>query len=494
MYGPSPRRPTARCSSATTPRCLVVLVMLLLLSSSMSAGCASYTEQLRETRGLTVRGEFSEALQILDQRLGVDSELQVPAKLEGDAVLLLLERATILQGQGRYALSARDMIIVDQHLDWLDIDHSSLDELGTYLYSQSKSNYLAPPYERLLLNTLNMINFLALYNLEDARVEARRFALMERYFIDDTGEALSPELISLGNYLSGATFEGSGDYEQAARCYSRAWRFGLRDEELHARLRDLYRVSGYSGRELQDPFFDTLHEEARAAGSLSRQDYVARHQLGDTLVLSQYGFVPYKQAIRVPLSRAASISSSSLDAQTRAQVVTMGDGGAITHINFPVLGQQGLPERSLSSSRVTIDGANLALTQGMVVSQAVEKAWDRLAGTLMAAAVTRALTRATVGEGGRAASSIATQSRDPATATLGVLGMVASLGAEVALEAADTPDTRSWTTLPAYIRIARTTLPAGMHTFEGHVHGKAERQLVPIWRDRLNVVNFSRTR
>jgi hypothetical protein len=44
-----------------------------------------------------------------------------------------------------------------------------------------------------------------------------------------------------------------------------------------------------------------------------------------------------------------------------------------------------------------------------------------------------------------------------------VLGLVLSLGTQATLTALDTPDTRSWETLPARVAIARIRLPAGRH-------------------------------
>jgi hypothetical protein len=44
------------------------------------------------------------------------------------------------------------------------------------------------------------------------------------------------------------------------------------------------------------------------------------------------------------------------------------------------------------------------------------------------------------------------------------IALLLSLGAQATLTALDTPDTRSWETLPARIAIARVRLPPGAHT------------------------------
>lgn len=460
------------------------LLCLALLTCVTSVGCATrYADEVSRAKTLSLKGDLDEAVAALNERLDVDSELNTPDKLDHNQTLLLLERATLLQAQGKYALSSRDMMIVDDKLEWLDIDKMSISDLSTRMYSASKSNYQAPAYERLLLNALNLINYLADDNLEDARVEARRFAVLEGYFIDDDNHTLLPGLVALGNYLSGAAYEGSRQYAEAAMSYSKAWHFGLRDEELRVRLRDLYRTSGRSTSPINDPFFDELIKEARQAGPLSRDDYFDRHQRGDTLVITQYGFAPYKKAAQIPLRQA----------RTRAGIQVRNNAGQVNasnqSIHFAQLTTESLPSRSISSPRIRINDQNLALTHGISVTESVRQAWELHEPKLMSAAILRAESRAAIGEGGRAVSTTAT-----ANPLIGVLGWIAASGTEAAMSVADQPDTRSWSTLPEYIRIARTQLPEGLHTMESHIHGSGERQLVPVWSTKLNVVNFSKTR
>ncbi len=456
------------------------LLLVLLCGFTLPACNSHYSDQVRQAKTLSLKGDLDEAIGALNERLEVDSELYTPDKLDDHQTLLLLERATLLQAQGKYALSARDMMIVDDKLEWLDIDKLSVKDLSTQLYSGSKANYKAPAYERLLLNTLNLINYLADDNLEDARVEARRFTVLEKFFIDDHNHTLLPGLVALGNYLSGAAYEGSRQYAEAALSYSKAWHFGLRDEELRVRLRDLYRTSNRTTAPIPDPFFEELVKEARQAGPLTRDDYFNRHQKGDTLVITQYGFAPYKKASHIPIAQA----------RARAGIRTSTTSSNVTSIHFASLSTENLPSRSTSSPRIRIDDKNLALTHGISVTESVRQAWEVHEPKLMGAAIMRAESRAAIGEGGRTVSTTAAA----ANPVVGVLGWLAATSTEVALGSADLPDTRSWTTLPEYIRIARTQLPEGLHTMESYVHGSGERQLVPVWSTKLNVVNFSKVR
>lgn len=472
-------------------------IAALMMCAALWSGCASYSERLVDAQSSVIRGDTSGALRILNRKLGVRDIVEVPSKIKGDDGLLLLERASLLQAQGNYRLAARDMVLADQVMEFLDIGSGTLDELGKALYSGDAGRYRAPAYERLLLNTLNMINFLAIQDLEGARVEARRFTVMERYYMDDKGRALMPGLLALGNYLSGVSFEASLDYPRAARYYARSWHYGMRDDELRLRLEALMRMTAYDADELRDPSLERLYADAQAREPLTYEAYRTAFQTGDTLVVVQSGLVPYKRAVRVPVGTAMTVSSTSrysISTSTREQAVVLSNNGSLDSVNFPELTDYGLPIRGPESVRVQVGPQQPPLYVGMNVGAQVVQAWERIAGTLMAAALTRAVARAVVGSVGRAAGSVASQSDNEKVAVVGVLGWLAATAAQGVMSASDTPDTRSWTTLPAFIHIARLRLPPGIHPASAEVAGIPDRQIVAVWPDRLNVVNFSRLR
>jgi hypothetical protein len=488
--------------ATSTPRAtsLNKLAMLLFAAATLglSACATTYSEQVQSAHAHVIQGDTDQALRFINQRLGVRDITELPAELPGHAGLLLLERAAILQAQGNYKLSARDMVHAEQNLEFLDIASGSLDQIGATIYSGDSARYTAPPYERLLLNTLNMVNFLAIYDLEGARVEARRFKVMEQYYIDEQGRALSPGMLAAGNYLAAATYEASFDYNSAVRHYCRAWSFGIQTQDLEARLLALLAMTQYSPRELlDDPSISDLVSRSQRSQPLTYQHYQERFQRGDTLIVVQSGLVPYKQAVdlRVPtaLSRS-STSVHSISPQDRQRLHLMHSEGRIQHIKFPELTDRGLPIRAADSVTLRIGSREPPLALGMNVSQQVAEAWDRLAATLIAAAINRTIARAIIGTTGRTAGAIATTSNDPKIAAAGVLGWVAASATQSALSAADTPDTRSWSTLPAFIHISRQQLPTGMQPAEVEVAGFIDRQLISVWPERLNVVNFSRLR
>ncbi|MBA2665327.1 MAG: hypothetical protein H0U74_23765 [Bradymonadaceae bacterium] len=474
-------------------------IALGLLALLVGSGCASYTDHVRDAQRAIASGQPELAIEIVNAQLKVEESRELPDDLDKNRVLMLLERATLLQALDQYALSARDMMIVDQRLDWLDIGHSDAAKIARYVYSDDAGGYRAPAYERLMLNTLNMVNFLALGDAASARVEARRFQLMESYFLDEDERAVMPGLLGLGNYLAGASFEASQDYNSAVRFYARAWIHGVRPADLRERLIGLFRMTRYGANELagRDQLAQLI-AIAQAKGAIRIIDYQRAHQRGDTIILVQTGMVPYRKAHRVPIGEALAYSSHgsrtrySLSSADRVHAGSLAARGVLTWVNFPALIDYGLP----SGSRATlgINGQPVALGFSTNVSSQVAEAWMGLVPTLMAAALSRTIVRAVAGQATRAATNAALHASGKATGLEGVLGWLAGAAVEGTMAATDTPDTRSWTTLPAQIVISRVKLDHGLHVMEVNVNGRTDRKSVGIYTERLNVVNFSRLR
>lgn len=437
------------------------LLFACALAGVSVSGCANtYTQDVAATQVAISTANPVEGIRAINKQLKVSSSLEVPAKFEGSESLFLLERATLLQATTNYKMAARDMMVVEQNLEFLDIAGMTANDMAKYYYSEDVSNYKSPAYERLLLNTLNMINFLALYELEDARVEARRFTVMESYYLTDKGKAILPGILALGNYLAGASFEASRDYDMATRHYSRAWHFGMRDSDLRQRLTDLYRVSGYSARELEDQGLERLKAQAKEDGPMTWEQYNARHRVGDSLVITQFGMAPYK--------KSADRTVSQLTDGAQASGI----------VRVPELSEDGLIRRDENGLSLSVDGKAVDTFRGMNVSEQVKLAWTRASPKVMSAAIARATTRNALSAVGQ---------------NTGGWGLLAQ-GAAVALAVSDTPDTRSWTTLPAYIRVSRLKLDQGMHVAQVRVGDRTDRQTIGVWPDRLNVINFSRLR
>ncbi len=465
------------------------LVLLILVTLN---GCATYSDNMREARLDLQAGAPDAAATSINKQLEVDQNTDLPGALDGDKGLLLLERGTLLQAAGDAKGSARDLMIADQRLDWLDMSSTAADTMATWLYSGSSANYRAPAYERLILNTLNMINFMLMRDFSGARVEARRFTIMESYFLDEDEALAMTGVLALGNYLAGVAYEAGRDWNGAARYYARAWFFGMRDPAFRSQLIDLMRTTGYKPVE-DDPDLQELHVQAQLMGSLRLAEYRTSHVDGVVVAIVQNGMVPYKEAVRMPIGLALTYANNNrryMSDEEYQQANEAAVSGALKWLNFPMLTWNGLP--GLSEPELNFDGKQLSPIGSANIGREVEIGWARISGPLIVSALTRMVTRAIAGAASREVARSASNSQGSGAA--GAIGILAQLAVEGTMTALDKPDTRSWTTLPAEIRIYRVKSEPGQSVLTAYVRGRPDQRTVKIGSQNLTIVNFSRYR
>src|SRR5262249_36439572 len=123
--------------------------------------CAGHESRTRTALEALDRGAPDQALVALDEELDVKRPDDLPS-LGGDNALLVLDRGSVLQSMDRFKLSARDIGAADKAIDVLDLSRSAAADIGKYLFSDDVGPYKAPAYEKLLINTVNLVNYLAL--------------------------------------------------------------------------------------------------------------------------------------------------------------------------------------------------------------------------------------------------------------------------------------------------------------------------------------------
>ena len=416
-------------------------------------GCKTFVDSTLQTRTALDVNALDDALSASNAALGVKRADQTPAPLKRNDALLLLDRAMVLQALADYPASSRDFEVADKAIEILDFSRSTAHEISRYLFSDSAGPYKARPYEKLLLNSLNMINYLVRQDLDGAKVEARRFTVMRDYLLreegggrQELGGADAP-----GGYLAGYTFEQAGDPEEALRYYDEA----LQSENfssLAEPVKRLMRRSGYRTPRLE--------ASARSIGGPSPSP----EQSGDCelTILVNYGRVPAMVAKRVPIGVALAISAIFLPPGAEQQARRLAGQGLVTWVNYPELAPA---KARYTPPVVTVDGAARQFEMVANVDAIVQASWDESKGRVIAAAIVRMLARAAIGAGVGVATGKASD-----RSSLGVLAAIIAQGAMVA---ADKPDTRSWATLPARISLVRTRLPPGPHRVEINVSGRS---------------------
>jgi uncharacterized protein len=439
---------------------------IILLFGQSCAGHAATTEGARTALDV---GAPRQALKAINEQLDVKDERQPITGISGEKVLYLLDRSTILQELNEYTISSRDLEMADKQVELLDFSRNAVDDIGKYIFSDSTGPYKAPAYEKLLINTLNMLNYLVRGDLNGARIEARRFSVMQQYIA--THDPSTIALTGPGSYLAGFTFEKSGKNEEALRYYSEALD-SLPYRSLREPIVELAGKSGFRSQRINQVLGGAGKQAAAPSADNAQKS-------GEILVVINYGRVPAKIAKRLPIGLALTLVSGDLSPQDHSRASYLAGQGLVTWVNYPELGpsvgQYGYPMGTVDKA-IACD-----LDEPLAVDQLARKAWDEGKGVLILSAITRMISRAAVGEGTRRAVG-------------GWLGALLSLGAQATLTAVDTPDTRSWATLPARIAIGRVRVAPGPHEITLSVRGMNKKQRVRVEPGGWAVVNLTALR
>jgi tetratricopeptide (TPR) repeat protein len=432
-----------------------------LVLSPWLVGCGGHEARTLKMRTALDEGNPRAAIAAVDEELEVDKPKDLPKKLEGDNAILVLDRASIQQSLTEFALSERDFEASDKAIDMLDLAHNAGDTIGEYVFSGSVGKYQAPPYEKLLINTLNMLNYLETHDLNGARIEARRLSVIQKYYKDQLQQPNNP-VLGLGSMLAGFTFEKSGQIDEALRYYNEALEF----TGFHT-LDDAVKRIAPKGSFRSPRITAIVGQDAQE---------VPDDDTGEVLFVVGYGRVPHKVAERIPIGLALTYFSGALAPNDVTRANEIAAQGLVTWINFPSLAP-GQGKYSIPACR--LDGRYVQLEEAVDIDEQVRKEWKKIEGKIIVSAITRMIARFAVGQGIRAAAG-----KD------NVIGLLASLGAQATLTALDTPDTRSWETLPARVAVARMRLPAGRHRVALDARGWNRDQEIVVEKGGWSVVSL----
>jgi uncharacterized protein len=454
----------------TGPRRALVLVGVVALGPSL--GCATYSDKTMRMREHVSAGQYEDGLEELDRFLKVKEPGELPDEWKSETALAVLERATILHAIQAWAASARNFQAADEQLELLDL-RSSADEIGRYIFSDAATYYRTTPTEKLSLNAINLINYLARGDLDGARVEARRFTVMRNYLLDYDPEHAHG---AFGSYLAGFVAEREGNWDEALRYYDEA----LHERELPSLAAPIARVAQrgsyrserlqrYLGAAPQVPAPQAGAGAGQASGAATAGEAApddapipvapppaakpSATKAAEILVIIKTGRVPFKVPRRIPIGLAIGLAGAFVTGNT-----ALLERSAFKVVVFPDLEPAG---NLFSSASWAIDGVEVQLDLVSDLGAEIVREFDELKPKIIGSAITRMIVRAAAAEGARAAGN-------QANAVVGLLSALAIEGTMVAL---DKPDTRSWTTLPDRVFIGRAQVPPGEHTLEIVVHG-----------------------
>ncbi|HEU4411871.1 MAG TPA: hypothetical protein VFS43_41910, partial [Polyangiaceae bacterium] len=394
-----PARANARRPPEARPRRLAALAALFL---PLWAGCGGHAAKTLAFRQALDAGDFKQAVDELNAAMDVSRAQDLPKEVQGDNALLVLDRASVQQARREFDLSRRDFQAADKALDVLDLSQNASDTLAKYIFSDDAGRYAAPPYEKLLVNALNMVNYLELGDLNGARVEARRLSVT-RQFLLTKGAKGDGSMFALGAQLAGFTLEKSGEVDEALRYYDEALAAGPAPGLDVPIARLLPRGNVKSPR----------LREAAGRGAAAGGAEPAEGE-GEVLIVLGYGRVPHKVPKRLPIGLALTYFSGAIRPDDAVAANKLAAQGLVTWINYPSLA----PEQGQYADPVcAVDGRLIGHGPAVNLSQLVRDEWREIEGKIVASAITRAIARVAVGQGVETAAG-----RDS------IVGLLVSLG------------------------------------------------------------------
>jgi hypothetical protein len=443
-----------------------VAPVVALVAMPWLTGCGGHSARTLEMRTALDAGNAKGAIHALDEELDVKDPKDLPADIKGDNAILVLDRASIQQSAGEFPLSKRDFEAADKSIDMLDLARNAADSIGEYVFSGSVGRYQAPPYEKLMINTLNMLNYLETKDLNGARIEARRLSVIQKYYRESLDQKNNP-VLGLGSMLAGFTYEKSGEIDEALRYYDESLAFtGF--GTLGESVRRIAPQGSFRSPRIKSLLSEGEKESPGAAA--------ANDDTGEVLFVVGYGRVAHKIPNRIPIGLALTYFAGSIQPHDAAAANKLAAQGLVTWINFPSLapgrGKWDIPTCKL-------DGQYVQLEEAVDVDHEVRTEWKKIEGKIIVSAITRLIARAAVGQGIQTAAG-----RD------NIIGILASLGTQATLTALDTPDTRSWETLPARVAVARMRLPPGRHSVVIDARGWKRTQEVVVEKNSWQVVSL----
>jgi hypothetical protein len=169
--------------------CHGTTALVLLLFSGLVCGCASYNDATEAMMAAWTRGEAGEANSIATEA----------AQAEGwgrDAGLLWLEAGTSARADGDFAGSRLAFEAAQAAFERYDAQPrlSLTQQTASLLVNPTLVTYEPFGYDRIMLSTYQALNYLALGDVDGARVELRRIESHQRVSVERYQEALGEAL------------------------------------------------------------------------------------------------------------------------------------------------------------------------------------------------------------------------------------------------------------------------------------------------------------
>lgn len=410
-----------RRRSQTLARRLAVVGAISLGAAPLA--CATYSDKTEAARDALTRGDYPGSVKQFNKILKVRDAEELPSEWKKNHALVVLERAMVLQAMQQYEASAKSFAAADKELELLDIARDGAGKLGKYIYSDSSTKYKTSPTEKLTLNGMNLLNYLARGDLSGAKVEAKRFTVMRTYLRDYDPQS---EHGAFGSYLAGFVNERMGNANEALRYYDEA----LQERDFGSLREPIERLSvagSYRGERILDYLPHSAGAKPSSTPSASPEpepekteavepeaadappvqtpaDAPPSAMLGslpprmspwvsmaagnppEILVVAKTGRVPYKVPQRIPIGAAIGLAGAYVTGDT-----TLLEYGMFKVVVYPEMVQA---NNLFVDAELRIDGKVVPMDEASDLGGEIVAEYEEIKPKIIGAALTRMIVRA----------------------------------------------------------------------------------------------------
>lgn len=405
--------------TARRPR---VRVLGLLAGCALLGGCATWSASFQEIEFHLTQQQYAEALRVLERQ----------HYAQRDRVLYLLNKGMVLRMTGDFRASNEALEAAKGLMEELSAV-SLREQAATFIINDAAHSYAGEEHEQVLVHLYQALNYIALDDLGNARVEALQVDLTLQQQAQRASESRYTE-DALARYLTGMIYEDLGEWSDAMIAYRKSYEAFLNYHKLYstgapqALKRDLLRLAGHLGLK------DEVRRYQKEFGIERWDTHEAWRERGELVFLLHNGLAPLKREQ----------SSVTVDPAT----------GHVVRISLPYYESRRPVARA---ARVTVAEREARTEVFEDVNAIANQTLQDKMPAITLRAIARAVVKAKISEEAREAASNQQKKEDSLAAAL--LG----LGVELATVLTERADTRSWATLPHNIQLARLALPPGSY-------------------------------
>jgi uncharacterized protein len=348
-----------------------------------------------------------------------------------DQLLALMDEGMVLHASGKFEESIKVLAEADKLSERIDFVSVS-EEAKVLISSERERAYRGEDFEKLMISTLQALNYAQLGKDEDALVEVRRVNERMQRMINE--EKKPYEQLAVARYLAAVLWEDQNHLDDAFIDYQAANQLA---GDLGTLAEPLVRLAKQTGRE------EALRSLRRQYPWLQPQPLGGDE--GQILVVLEAGKVPVK-------------TNGSRTGGPKAEIIAV-----------PVFRDRPW----VHDSAISLDGsAPLRPTTVTSLEQVAKIHLDHRIDGLVARQFGALALRAGIAAGAGAATK---------SEAVGILTFFA-------LSMANQPDLRSWMSLPAEFQLARFRVPAGVHRLSIVAGGGAREVQVDVRPRRVTLV------